>query len=588
MLAMGGVSAFASPDGPGAQPMQHRVWETEPAGWYRFAGSSGRTTILFTLPGHYMRPAMVTNVFTRDGDRVDSNVIPRFDAAVFDEREWDPEPALEYFQIFRATGRSVTQVGFKLADDGVDGGGPGSQDVTVSIHRAGAGPPSAWKQVGPAMPVPGVDTGGPKSYAYSACWNSGEVPTIPGQLYAVRLRPAKTVGHFQAFWRASSTKDSECYRVSAAGCARVERSLWMSVAGDNDGLLVPYNKRIHTPYRGETQFARKWSQTYVAQGRSLAGVALYTMFSGVQPGLTRQRAVVRIRKGGPAGPVVGTEKIAIGSGNYTGDASWGLLGCAYSPGEVPLEPGKTYAVEFESIENSFTLRGFVNIKGMPSDEKPGFHPYPKAPGDDYPDGAAYLDGKTEIPRDLDMQVIEYQNALPDWENAVDRRNLIADGGMDGSEMWKPFRVDPGTALERVKDENDAANSVARVIGGGPTGKAADGGYVQKIAGLSHEQTYRLSGRLRCTWAVDLAHECRIGLDPTGQDTDPLAATIVWSKPTPPAAGIWTEVNMEPLRPAADAVSVWLRAKTNLTQDFVFKADTDDIRLHRVTTAIPRQ
>jgi len=58
---------------------------------------------------------------------------------------------------------------------------------------------------------------------------------------------------------------------------------------------------------------------------------------------------------------MGTPKIAIGNGNYTGDASWGVFGAVFAPGEVPLEPGATYAVEFESIENYQTLHGFVNL-----------------------------------------------------------------------------------------------------------------------------------------------------------------------------------------------------------------------------------
>ena len=67
----------------------------------------------------------------------------------------------------------------------------------------------------------------------------------------------------------------------------------------------------------------------------------------------------------------GIEKIATGSANHTGDASWGTFGVAFAPGEAPLEPGKTYAIEIETVENFETLHGFVNIKGQVSDERRG-------------------------------------------------------------------------------------------------------------------------------------------------------------------------------------------------------------------------
>ena len=43
-------------------------------------------------------------------------------------------------------------------------------------------------------------------------------------------------------------------------------------------------------------------------------------------------------------------------GEWTGDASWGVFGAAFAPGEVPLQPGKTFAIEFETLENFDTQR----------------------------------------------------------------------------------------------------------------------------------------------------------------------------------------------------------------------------------------
>ena len=121
---------------------------------------------------------------------------------------------------------------------------------------------------------------------------------------------------------------------------------------------------------------------------------------------TDSELAVRIRRGGPAGAIVG-EKTAIGNGNYTGDASWGVFGAAFAPDEVRLEPA-TYAIEFETRETPETLRGYVNLKGQVSDERPGFNPYRKVAPDTYEHGTAYRGGADAVDFDLDLQVIEYR------------------------------------------------------------------------------------------------------------------------------------------------------------------------------------
>jgi hypothetical protein len=407
-VPLGAIYVFGALAGPGKQPLAHRTWETEPAGWYRLAGPPGSYTLLFANPAHFMRPVVLTDVRARAG-QTKCDVQSHADYAVFAEKDWDRQPAQAYFQPFVARGRSVTQVGFKLATDGVDGFGPGSQDLEVSIHRVDSGPPDAWKQVGPTIAVLGVDCGGGKNRPWSAGWDSGEVPVQPGEPYAVRLKARRPSGTFQAFWQPCSDPASCCTRQGGKGpSGRTARRLWMSVATDDDELVIPYNKRVHREYGQFAGFGRKWSQTYVAQGISLAGVVVYAAVGGTQPPLSRQRVAIRVRRGGPAGPVVGVEKVAIGNGNYTGDASWGTFGAVLAPGEVPLTPGSTYAVEIETLETPETLRGFVNIKGQVSDERPGLNPYRKFPPDAYERGTAYRDGREPVDFDLDVQIIEFR------------------------------------------------------------------------------------------------------------------------------------------------------------------------------------
>jgi len=572
------ILAFASLTGVGSEALPSRTWEMEPAGWFRMSGGAGNCTLLFSTPAHFARPILMTNIFARAGETVDLAPQVAFDHACFFEGAWDDKRASHYWQTFIARGTSVTQVGFKLAHDGVDGGGPGGQNLLISIHRRGEGPPESWEQIGPAMPALDVDCGGAKSYSYSAGWNSGEVPLVPGETYAVHLRSASPDGTFQAFWRPVADPRADCYRIGPAGPQGFQgRSMWMAIATDGDGIVIPYNKRVHKPFVHLARGAPKWSQTYVARGRSLAGVILYAAVGTAEPPLSRQRVAVRVRRGGPAGPPIGIEKIGIGNGDYTGDASWGVFAAAFAPGEVPLDPGGTYAIEFESIENEKTLRGHTNIKGQKSSEIPGFTPYRKVPPDAYPDGMAFLGGTEAVEFDLDMQVLEYETCPADWAEAVDPANLLA-----GGDAWRGFAIDPGTVHQRIAG-GESGGGVLRVAGGGETKKTADGGFVQRIAGLSPRETYRLAGRVRSSWPLAIEQGCLVGIDPTGQDADPNAPTITWT-PLPPLHGIFVPYASEPIRPAkGGAISVWLRGWTKRTADYAFEAEFAGFGLRRVRT-----
>jgi hypothetical protein len=343
----------------------------------------------------------------------------------------------------------------------------------------------------------------------------------------------------------------------------------------------------------------------VAQGRSLASAIMYSALGTAEPPLSRQRCKVRVRRGSPEGPVVGIEKIAVGNGNYTGDASWGIFCAVYAPGEVPLQPGETYAIEFETIENWETLHGFTNIKGVVSKAIPGFNPYRKAAPDTYEKGLAYKDGSAKPEDfDLDMQIVEYQQEVKNWASAVDPRNLLKNGEMEAGELgaekaqaaaekpdpgrpeaWSEFSIDPATICQYMTEGKDGGNRVLRVMGGGPNGATVDGGYVQRVEGLSHFETYRVSGKLRCTWPVQIDRACYIGYDPTGQTDNPKADTIVWTT-LPSLHGHWVPYRSDPIRPVKDAISVWLRGKAEVRTDYPFRADFDDFAVNCVRTDVP--
>jgi hypothetical protein len=116
---------------------------------------------------------------------------------------------------------------------------------------------------------------------------------------------------------------------------------------------------------------------------------------------------VRIHRGGPDGPLVGTEKVAAASANYTGDAAWGVIGTVYAREEVKVTPGERYTAEFTTLETPESIGDFVNFKKQVNDRKPGFNPYYRPQSDAYAGGEAWKLGKEKVERDLDMQVIEY-------------------------------------------------------------------------------------------------------------------------------------------------------------------------------------
>lgn len=588
------IYCYAALDGSECEPLQFATWEIDPVAWYSMTGPAGRYTMVFTRPNRFMRPIVLSNIFTKPGDDIHRIVRPKFDYANFFDGDWDKKPASDYYQTFVATGASLTHVGIRPVHDGVDGGGPGAQNIVVTIHKRTAGTPDKWPQVGPSRTIKDVDCGGPKDYVYYAGWNSGEVPLVPGQTYAVHLKGEKP---FQMFQQPNDDKKTDCYRIAADKTGWQGADIWMAVGTDNDGLVIPYNKCSNKEYVEFAGGSTKWTQTYVAQGTSLAAALLSGAVGTAHPPLSRTRLKVRVRKGGPNGPIVGVEKIAIGSGNYTGDASWGWFCAAYSPGEVPLEPGKTYAIEWETMETVQSLHDYINCKNVKSDLKPGFNPYKKDAPDEYKLGTSYKDGVTKQDFDLDMQIIEYQNSPKDWDKAVDQKNLIRNGDMATGEVsggpgdsgrptsWKSWATGSATSTIYMTDNVDSPNRLLRVTGHPKDSNIVDGGFVQKVEGLDHLETYRLSGKARSTWQTSNNHAVLIGYDPTGQDTDPNAATIVWL-PIVGTHDVWVNFTSEPIRPVNDSISIWLRGKSTAPEAFVFEADFDDFRLNRVKLGVP--
>jgi len=83
----------------------------------------------------------------------------------------------------------------------------------------------------------------------------------------------------------------------------------------------------------------------------------------------------------------------------------------------------------------------------------------------------------------------------------------------------------------------------------------------------------------------MAHQVYVGYDPTGQTEDASASTIVWDAQRS-LSGYWLTYTSDPIRPAEDSISVWLRGVTTRRDDYPFKADFDNFALKQVDRGVP--
>ncbi len=85
--------------------------------------------------------------------------------------------------------------------------------------------------------------------------------------------------------------------------------------------------------------------------------------------------------------------------------------------------------------------------------------------------------------------------------------------------------------------------------------------------------------------MDDEHTTLVGYDPTGETADPNASTIVWTKFTR-LHGIWVDYKAGPVRPKADAISIWLRGRSAKAEGLAYKADFDNFEMRQVDESVP--
>lgn len=529
----------------------------------------GRYAVLLHQPEWFVRPAVARGIDLEAGRAVDRDVMPGLDYSCATGTNigiWD-KPGVEkpwawgrvFHQTFVARGTSITHAHYRLA-------GRKSKAARISIRLVtDDSHPDRWTAVGPER----VDDDTGVLNDNWVAWRSGEVPTTPGQRYALcieALPDGDDVGLGVLVHRDVIGPGYDQGTAFVDG-QRQPYDLYATISSDSDGTVIPY-MRVHDLKPGELAGWGTWAQTWVAKGRGLAAVDFLVAWPQDEKEVVA--AELRVREGGPNGKRVGVAK-------RTHAAWWapgcGFLGAVWQPGEVRLEPRKTYCIEVVAVPPSKGYSaGVVNH-----------------PANAYPDGTAFRNAKPVPDKDLEMTIVEYADlAAPPAEPPTYEprgRNLLVNGDFEQGTASEQDAPDPPgwtrwtrrpTAFWYGRYGRNGTNA-GRVIGGSINGTKIDGGFVQRVGGLSREKRYTLSGWVAASAQADLRYAEAIGYDPTGQVADPTAATIVWQH-----AGrlsfAYEQVVVRDVRPKGDAISVWTRGTNRDVGDRIYTVDFDDFAL----------
>lgn len=286
-----------------------------------------------------------------------------------------------WYQTFVATGTGVNRVNFKLAAP--------VELVYVAIHRSNGGAVSGWPRVGPEKAI----GAGCQNCDVWVAWRHGEVPTTPGESYAVSFRPQ--TGSIGFFTHRDSRGQAYAQGTAYKGDAAQAYDLYAMVFSDNDGTILTY--QLDSSNIGEgTEWAGAWAQSFTARGTSLAAVGLFAQ-NPADPTWPATVLIFDGISGGQQGNQVGPTKRLADAGWYGPGTGFG--GMSYQRGEVPLVPGRQYLI----VYSPYDYNGG------------GFNPLRRPGGNVLPDGTSYI-GRSgtweEKTFDLSMTIMEYVDVTP--------------------------------------------------------------------------------------------------------------------------------------------------------------------------------
>lgn len=358
-----------------------------PRGYYSFTVAGGMSSLFLDQPLFWGRPTVVPDVNVPSSGSINLNVqLPTDYSCAFGDNSggWGSDPwtswAQTWYQTFVATGTSITGVDFKLA-------GTHATRMQITIHRDTGGNVTTWPQGGVTRTKMNLGSGGDQWIRY----RSGEVPTVPGQRYALKLTGTNgTPNNEYAIYRRIDNNDGyaqgQAYNSSGVG---QNFDLYAIVFSDNDDTVIPYCARVHDG-GNSGGWEWKWSQEIQAVGGGLAGAVIYFSSSTWDVPLN-----FRVHSGSVTGPQIGPTKTGRGAYQAT---NAGIAAVSWNPGEVPLTPGVKY---------------YLEVSGTGEPNSLGLNPALFSQGDNaYPHGDAFRYETRQPGLDLHMQVVEYADADP--------------------------------------------------------------------------------------------------------------------------------------------------------------------------------
>ncbi len=384
---------------PPGEPARHD-------GYYTISASAGIYSIYVNQPLFYARPKVIPKATIKSGGTTLQHISPAVDFCCNTTDTWALPWQSTWCQTFTARGTSITGVSFRLAGTSAE-----KIKVTIAAEKSGTSVPQ-WAPVSQnASRTIKVGSLGDNWVK----WLSGTVPTQPGNTYAVILEGAS--GGDLKFSPFNRDKDGFSYEEGRAYNATGEAQnydLNVTVFSDSDGTVISYCKR--TLGLGELRdgfYGGRWGQTFTAKGNSLAAVDVWAAGADHHWDLD---FTFTVRKGNPTGEKIGPTKTTKAAYQAFGA---GLHAVSYNPGEVTLEPGEVYYVEFTNSE--------------------GFNPYVMDDSADaYSSGKAWQDGTPAAngTADLSMTILEYAEEGGAIEGDVKSDNGTA---VPQAKIW----LDPG-------------------------------------------------------------------------------------------------------------------------------------------------
>jgi hypothetical protein len=408
---------------------------------------AGTYSILVSEPLFFVAPRVISGIAITSGQDLIVNPELSIDFSTYYLQDWVGSASSPWYQTFEATGTGIRGASMVLA-------GTQPQDMAFAIlHDNGNANPANWTLVGQRT-LNNVSGAGGDNWVR---WRSGEIPTMPGDKYALRLTGigGPQGGGFQPMKR---NKDGSSYPLSKgraynnAGAAQ-NFDLNVLIFSDNDGTVVSMNKRERGMgvLKDPGYFGTRWGQSFIAQGTSLAAVDVKAAgANNVWDMDYRWRVWPAQDSTGPTGPQVGPTKLT----NAAWNAGGFHQGVSYSENEVSLVPGQKYMIDFEAVN--------------PPPESFGFNPY-LMDNDSYSGGHGYRwNGSTWSPftgDDVNMTIVEYKAIAPFLEVTPTsfEREVPVGGIVSGNDVFTVRNVGFDTMVYSVADDADWL-SVSPAIG----------------------------------------------------------------------------------------------------------------------------